>query len=110
MIGDERVMAEGCRAFCKLGTTAAVMVSKHNDILYSDGAKVIVDSELGNPFSPGGFGVCRVVPSAPRPCVPMVLRWRGAVGRFTVNGSCRPLTDRCKGLCACGGTECISFM
>lgn len=110
MAMDERVMTDGSRAFCKMGTVAAVMMSRFNDILYSDGAKVVVDCELGNPFSIGGFGVCRVVPSAPKPCVPMVVRWRGASGRFVVNGSSRPLTDRCKGFCACGGLECISFI
>lgn len=110
MVGDERVITEGDKAVCKLGTIPAEIVSKHNDILCSDGVKVVLDSELGNPFLPGGFGVCRIVPSAPKPCVPMVLKWRGDGGRFTVNKVCKPLTDRCKGVCAYGGAECISFI
>ena len=107
---EESVITDGCKAFCKMGTTAAAIVSKHGGFLYSDGLKVVVDSELGNPFQPGGFGICRIVPSAPKPCVPAVLKWSGSCNRFAVNNSCRPLTDRCKGVCACGGTECISFI
>lgn len=107
---DERVITEKDKAVCKMGTVPATIVSMHNNILYSDNAKVIVDSELGNPFSIGGFGVCRIVPSAPKPCVPMVVRWTGTGGRFRVNNLCSPLTERAKGVCACAGLECISFI
>ncbi len=110
MIRDERVITEGDKALCKMGTIPVETVSKHNDILYSDDIKVILDIELGDPFRPGGFGLCRIVPSAPKPCVPMILKWRGGSGRFKVNNVCKPLTDRCKGVCAHGGGECISFI
>ncbi len=107
---DERVITEKAKAICKMGTAPAVIFSMYNSILYSDNAKVIVDSELGNPFSAGGFGLCRIVPSAPKPCVPMVVRWIGTEGRFSINNLGSPLTERCKGVCACVGLECISFI
>ena len=81
-----------------------------NQFFRLNGTKLCASTmTLGNVIYPPGFGICKVNPMFPKPCVPAITQWNGQFSKITMMGG-NPLTDKSKGTCSCGGPDCIEFM
>ncbi|GHT35398.1 hypothetical protein FACS189434_13140 [Bacteroidia bacterium] len=82
-----------------------------NTFFKANGGKLVATSQtLGNVFDPPGFGVCKVSPMSPKPCVPAITMWSGLFAGLKTSAGAQPLTDESKGTCGSGVPQCIEFM
>jgi hypothetical protein len=103
-------LVEGALCMCKFGASPGKLKVTDNTYFKANGNKLVGTSQtLGNVFDPPGFGVCKVVPSSPKPCMPAIVQWSGFfTGLKTMTGA-QPLTDESKATCSTGAPGCIEF-
>lgn len=93
---------------CQFGTAPGFLKVTDNDAVCMNGKLVATDKTLGNVFEGVGFAMCnKSYPS--KPCTPVVTGWVGAYDGVSINGSSSPLLGTCKGTCALGMKDCITF-
>jgi hypothetical protein len=103
-------LVEGALCMCKFGASPGKLKVTDNTFFKANGNKLIATSQtLGNVFDPPGFGVCKVSPMTPKPCVPAIVQWSGFFPRLKMMTGAQPLTDESKGTCGSGIPECIEF-
>lgn len=109
MAGKEFVV-DGAMCMCKYGAAPGKLMVTDNRFFRLNGTKLCATTmTLGNVMYPPGFGVCKINPMFPKPCVPAIVKWSGQFGKITMMGT-NPLTDKSKGTCSCGGPDCVEFM
>jgi hypothetical protein len=96
---------------CKFGTvTGLLKVISHNlMVLNHSNSKIATTMELGSPFYPPMFGVCKAN-WPPRPCVPNIIKWSNPFKKMRLQGNAYPLMPDSKATCAMCGAECIDIM
>lgn len=109
MAGKEFVV-DKAMCMCKYGAAPGKLMVTDNQFFRLNGTKLCASTmTLGNVIYPPGFGICKVNPMFPKPCVPAITQWNGQFSKITMMGG-NPLTDKSKGTCSCGGPDCIEFM
>lgn len=109
MAGKEFVV-DRAMCMCKYGAAPGKLMVTDNQFFRLNGTKLCATTmTLGNAMYPPGFGVCKINPIFPKPCVPAIMQWNGQFGKITMMGA-NPLTDKSKGTCSCGGPDCIEFV
>lgn len=109
MAGKEFVV-DGAMCMCKYGAAPGKLMVTDNQFFRLNGTKLCASTmTLGNVLYPPGFGVCKINPMFPKPCVPAIVKWSGQFSKIMMWGG-NPLTDKSKGTCSCGGPDCIEFM
>lgn len=109
MAGKEFIV-DTAMCMCKYGAAPGKLMVTDNQFFRINGTKLCATTlTLGNVLYPPGFGICKVNPLFPKPCVPAIVQWKGQFGKITVMGA-NPLTDKSKGTCSSGGPDCIEFM
>ena len=107
----KKFIADGAPCMCKFGSAPGrLKVVSHQliRINHSD-KKIATSTELGNPFYPPAFGVCKASwPS--RPCVPAIVKWDHVYDHMRINRCSHPLLPESKGTCAACGTPCIDIL
>lgn len=103
-------LVEGALCMCKFGASPGRLKVTDNTFFKVNGGKRVATSQtLGNVFDPPGFGVCKVSPTTPKPCVPAIVQWSSFFPKLRTMTGALPLTDESKGTCGSGIPECIEF-
>ena len=93
---------------CMFGTMPGFLKVTDNQTVCMNGKLVATDKTLGNVFEGVGFAQCNKS-YPPKPCTPVVTGWIGAYDGVSINGISSPLLGTCKGTCALGCPNCITF-
>ncbi len=107
----KKFIAEGATCMCKFGSAPGrLKVVSHQLIRINHGDKKIATSaELGNPFCPPAFGVCKAGWFS-RPCVPSIVKWDNVYDHMRINRGANPLLPESRGTCAACGVPCIDII
>lgn len=106
---NEEFVVKGAVAKCMFGVNTAKLNVLDNPNVYFNGKLLATDKSLGPTFQPPAFGTCKMVPTAPKPCVANIVSWANFYAGAKVNGISHPLTKNSRGTCALGCPMCISF-
>lgn len=107
----KKFITDGAPCMCKFGTVPGrLMVISHQLMVINNSNKKICTSmELGAPFYPPMFGVCKAS-WPPRPCTPAVTLWENVYKGMRINLLSNPLLPESKATCAAGGAQCIEIV
>lgn len=109
MAGKEFIV-DGAPCMCKYGAAPGKLKVTNQQFFNINGNKLgSTTLAVGNVFYPPGFGMCKVNPMMPKPCMPSVTEWKGQFDKISVMGGYL-LTDKSKGTCGSGSPDCIEFM
>lgn len=107
-MGKEYVV-QGAICMCQFGAAPGMLKVTDNQGVYMNGKLAATNMTLGNVFQPPGFGICKMNPMIPKPCMPAVTMWTDFYDGMSINGSSLPLTDTSKATCGAGTPHCISL-
>ena len=107
----KKFIADGAPCMCKFGTAPGrLKVISHQIMVINHSQKKIATSmELGSPFYPPMFAVCRAN-WPPRPCSPAVIKWDNYYKGMRNNLLSNPLLPESKATCSVGGSQCIEII
>lgn len=106
----EEFIVEGAICLCKHGASPGKIKVADNSFFMMNGNKFTASTmTLGNAMYPPGFGVCRINPLYPKPCMPAITGWCGYFKGIKTSAGGNPLTDESKGTCGSGSPDCIEF-
>jgi len=110
MIGKKFII-DGAQCMCKYGSAPGrIMVISHQIMVVNHSRKKIATSmELGSPFYPPMFGVCKAS-WPPRPCSPAVIQWDNYYKGMRINLLSNPLLPESKATCSAGCPQCIEIV
>ena len=107
----KKFITDGAPCMCKYGSIPGrLMVISHQLMVINHSNKKIGTSmELGSPFYPPMFGVCKST-WPPRPCTPAVIQWEQVYKGVRINQVSNPLLPESKATCAAGCPQCIEIV
>lgn len=104
-------IVDGAPCMCKHGASPGKLKVSDNSFFMMNGSKLSATTmTLGNAMYPPAFGVCKINPAVPKPCVPAITKWSGQFSGLKTSSGGYPLTDESKGTCGSGTPDCIQFM
>ena len=102
---------DGAPCMCKFGSAPGLLkvISHQIMVVNHSNKKIATSMELGAPFYPPMFGVCKST-WPPRPCSPAVVKWDDVYKGMRVNLLSNPLLPKSKATCSAGGSQCIEII
>ncbi len=104
-------LVKGARCVCKFGSLPGRFTVLDHAHFYINGRKLAGSTlSIGNTFDQPGFGVCKVNPLFPRPCIPAVMQWNKPYLALKTSLGGNLLTDESTATCLMGAPDCISVL
>jgi len=104
-------LVKGARCVCKYGSLTGRFTVLDHSHFYINGHKLAGSTlSLGNTFELPGFGVCRVNPIFPKPCIPAIVKWKKPYLALKNALGGNILTDQSTATCSSGCPDCISVL
>jgi hypothetical protein len=108
---SKNFIVDGAPCTCKYGTVPGLLkVISHQIMVVNHGNRKIATSmELGAPFYPPMFGVCKST-WPPRQCSPAITQWDDVYKGMRINLLSNPLLPDSKATCSAGCPRCIDIV